>query len=407
MISRLVFPLYCLSLFLLPWAWFPPFPWLHHHAQWSDALFALTALLWGIDKFRTRRWPRWEPFYFSLGLYLAAALFSLLAASPNKTLGAMKLLGLVELCLLAVITSDLAVRPAAMRVISLTVLATTLLAAFAALLGLGLFYAGIPTELIGTYGDLEASRWYARVQAGTYQPNLLASFLIFAAAVIARGEAALPKWLRRATTVAMWGLMLLTFSRALLGFSVAALLRAAKTPMQRKLVVGCAVVCVAIIASLTMGNLSFDPSQPRAAHFNHTTASSRWQAMTTSWATLVAHPLTGCGVGQPPGRYRGGPFDAHCTPLNVAATMGLPALVAFASLFVLLWRKRGRAMDIALWSGMAGLALDALAQDIEDYRHLWVLIGLTAASLVAPTDASTQATDKLVEMDACSESPTR
>ena len=57
---------------------------------------------------------------------------------------------------------------------------------------------------------------------------------------------------------------------------------------------------------------------------------------------------------------------------------------------------------------MAGLALDALAQDIEDFRHLWVLIGLTAASGVARTDAAQTplATDTPFAPGACSESPT-
>jgi hypothetical protein len=53
------------------------------------------------------------------------------------------------------------------------------------------------------------------------------------------------------------------------------------------------------------------------------------------------------------------PLRAHLTPLNIAATMGAPALVAFALL--------------------AGLALDGLAQDIDHFRHVWVMIGLADA----------------------------
>lgn len=376
--SRLILLFYCLSLFLLPWAWFPPFPWLHEHAQWSDAVFAITALLWGIEKYRTRAWPRWEPFHLACGLYLAAATSSLIFASPNKQLGTWKLLGLAELCLLAVITSDVARWSGALRMMSLTLVATTLLTALAALVGLSLFYAGVATELVGTYGDLVASSWYARVQAGMYQPNLLASFLIFAAAVIARGEASLPSNWRRATKIVLWCLVLLTFSRAILAFALAAFLRAAKTSFQRRLVAAYAIVCVGIILALTVWNLSLDPSRPGTIHFDQATASSRWQAITTSLQTLITHPFFGSGLGVRPGAYRGGTFDAHCTPLNVAATMGMPALLAFAGIFFMLWRRRGQPMDMAIWSGMAGLALDAMAQDIEDFRHLWVLIGLTA-----------------------------
>jgi hypothetical protein len=81
-------------------------------------------------------------------------------------------------------------------------------------------------------------------------------------------------------------------------------------------------------------------------------------------------------LGTSPGQHRGAPFDSHLTPLNIAATLGLPALVAFSSLIALLWRRRSRPTDLAIWGGLAGLALDGLAQDIEDFRHLWVMIGL-------------------------------
>ena len=56
--------------------------------------------------------------------------------------------------------------------------------------------------------------------------------------------------------------------------------------------------------------------------------------------------------------------------------MGLPALAAFAALLVMLWRTRGHPIDVALWSGMAAMLMDGLTQDIEDFRHLWVMIGL-------------------------------
>jgi hypothetical protein len=74
----------------------------------------------------------------------------------------------------------------------------------------------------------------------------------------------------------------------------------------------------------------------------------------------------------------GVPCDAHFTPLNVAATLGLPALAAFLAIPVLLWRGRVRPADLATWGGLAGIGLDALAQDVEDFRHLWVLFGLAS-----------------------------
>ncbi len=58
--------------------------------------------------------------------------------------------------------------------------------------------------------------------------------------------------------------------------------------------------------------------------------------------------------------------------------VGLPALAALIVMLVLLWRSRRRPTDLALWSALAGTALDGLAQDIDHFRHVWVLLGLVA-----------------------------
>jgi len=68
------------------------------------------------------------------------------------------------------------------------------------------------------------------------------------------------------------------------------------------------------------------------------------------------------------------------TFVNIAATLGLPALVSFTSLLTMLWRRRARPTDLAIWGGMVGLLLDGLAQDVEDFRHVWVMIGLADAN---------------------------
>jgi len=245
-----------------------------------------------------------------------------------------------------------------------------------------LFYAGANTKLIGIYGELVPSAWYARVQAGFYNPNMLASYCIFAAAVVARGKDDLPPALRRIVRASLRVAVGLTFSRAIIGFALAAAIRLARNRNQRILVGIFAAACVCVIISLTLWKPTIDPLNPFGARFDTSATTSRGQAILTSLETLAANPLFGSGVGAHPGHYRGAPFDAHFTPLNIAATMGLPALVAFASLLAMLWRSRPRPTDIAIWSGFAGLALDALAADIEDFRHLWLLIGLAGAGSI-------------------------
>jgi hypothetical protein len=379
MMSHAVLWLYLTTLALLPWAWFPPFPWLHEHAQWSDAVFAATLVAWATERWRSGRWPRLGLAHVWLAVYFGAALCSYLLSREASPDGAWKLLGIAELCGLAVVTADLAARPGMLRLIARVVLASSLASAGAAIAGLWLFYAGVSTPLIGSYGDLVASPWYARAQGGLSHPNLLASFGIFAAAVISRPEAELPDKLRRLAHAALGVMVALTFSRGILAFGLAAVVRSART-RGRRLAAGLyAAACVVVIVSLSLWNLSLDPTRPLEARLDHSAASSRRQAIMSSLDTLAARPLLGCGPGVSPGQYRGLPFDAHLTPLNMAATLGLPALAAFSLMLVTLWRQRRRPTELALWGGLAGLALDALAQDIEDFRQLWILIGLAAA----------------------------
>jgi hypothetical protein len=374
---------YAFTLFLLPWSWFPPFPWLHAHAQWSDIAFAATFILWLLEKIRARKWPRPQPVHAAMALYLIAATLSLIFASPNRLLGAAKLLGIFELVALALVTSDLVSQPDVSRLATRAIICTSLLTALAAITGLALFYTGTMTRLIGSYGDLAPSSWYARVEAGTTNPNMLASFCIFASAVVARAGKDLSPRLRRLAQAALFITVLLTFSRAILAFMLAAAIRLAAGKKQR-VATGIAVIgYVALIAALTIWNVSVNPARPLETRIKTEEPTARLVAFTSSSRTLAAHPLFGSGVGRSPGLRNGQPFDAHMTLLNVAATMGLPALVAFVGIFATLWRKRTRPLDrarLAVWSGLAGLMLDGLAQDVEDFRHLWVMIGLAGTS---------------------------
>jgi hypothetical protein len=68
----------------------------------------------------------------------------------------------------------------------------------------------------------------------------------------------------------------------------------------------------------------------------------------------------------------------------VAATLGLPALAALVFLVVVLWRERRRPTSLAIWTGLLGLGIDGLGQDIEHFRHVWALIGLADAERRPP-----------------------
>lgn len=382
--SRAALLLYLASLALLPWSTFPPFPFLHVHAQWSDALFALAAAAWALDRWRSGVRVRLRLVHAGMALYLGGAVASQVAAGPPPAGENWKLLGMAELVALAVVTSDFATRPGVPASMARITAATALATAAAAVAGVALFLLGVPTPFAGSYGDLVPGA-YARAQAGLYHPNLLASFCVFASCVVARRDADLPPWLVRLTRAALGITVVLTFSRGILAFVLAALILGARGRLGRLLAATHAAVSVALVVGLTVCNVSIDPTRPWAARLDRS-PSVRRQALTSSLETLAAHPLLGTGPGTSPGRAHGTPVDAHLTPLNVAATLGLPGLAGFAAIPAVLWRRR-RPTDRATWAALAGMALDALAQDVEDFRHLWILFGLA--------DARSAATDRL------------
>jgi hypothetical protein len=189
----------------------------------------------------------------------------------------------------------------------------------------------------------------------------------------------LTRRLRLATQVSLGLMCAATFSRGLIGFLVAAALRrAASEPPRRRLVLSIAAGATGllIIAALTVGGLHLNPVKPSTISYVFPDPHHRREAFATSLSTLGHHPLLGIGPGAVPGYNSDGPRRAHFTPLNVAATLGLPALIALLTMLIMVWRERRRPTDIALWSAAAGIALDGLAQDIDHFRHVWVLIGL-------------------------------
>jgi hypothetical protein len=321
-------------------------------------------LAWAIWRLRTGF--RLRGVHAAMLAYVLAAAASMLAHHR----GGAKVLGIAELCALAVVTADLA--PALKKPIALTIAITTLAAVAAAIAGLLLHYAGIDTALVGTYGDLSPGA-YARVEAAFWHPNGFASWLVFASAVCAQPDA-LDRRLRRVVRIAFAVGVVLTFSRSILAYGLAVLIRCVRS---RGLVAAAAIVAAGIVVVLTFTHLSISPLHPLATH-TLAGESPRQQAIESSLRTVREHPLTGVGPDAHPAIVNQdgaiGPLDTHFTPLNIAATLGLPALAAFTAIIILLCRNRPR--DRALWSAMAGMALDALASDIEDFRHLWVLFGL-------------------------------
>ena len=375
--DRLARALYLATLALLPWAALVPFPWLHENARWTDVLFLLATIAWATALLREGWLPRVRAVHAGLALYLLWALVSLAAADPRPASGHAKLLGMAMLAALLVVTSDMMGRPGMPKAVGRTLAATSVLTAVAAVVGVVLSGFGLITPLVGTCGDLLPGP-LSRAQAGFPHPNLLASYCVFAFGATERADAGVsPAW-RRVVRGALAVTALLTVSRAILAFALAAAIRWATTPARRRFAAALAAVLVLAMVALTVVNVTFSPLRPWDVRVLPG-PSPRLEAATSSFATFLARPLVGTGPGTSPGRRGALPFDAHLTPLNVAATMGLPALLALAFAVFVLWRGRARPTDLATWGMLAGLGLDGLGQDVEDFRHVWVALGLADA----------------------------
>lgn len=381
------FAVYLLALALLPFRWLSPIGSLYEHADWSDILIGCAAALWLLERVRARTlllaYRSWQ---LPLALYLLLACASAAVAVPGRGGGFKTVLLMAELAVLAVITADFAAERARRALIARVILGSALVTVVLAVVGLALFYARVPSGLVGGYGDYIPSRLYTRVRAGFESAPLLASFCIFASGVAASPEAGLSRRGRIVSQVSLALLCVATFARGVIGFLLAAVLRHAATLTRRRgaiVAVTAGIVALAIIAFFAVGRLYVDPVKPSTISYV-LGVGPRHDAFVSSLKTLGHHLLLGIGPGALPGTNLGSPFRAHFTPLNVAATLGLPALIALLAMLVMLWRDRPRPTEIALWSAAAGICLDGLAQDIDHFRHVWVLIGLLGAQRARP-----------------------
>jgi hypothetical protein len=379
------FVCYLLALALVPFRWLSPLGSFYWHAQWTDILVGLTALLWLLERALARDITRvYRPWQVPLALYLVLASISAAVAVPGLGGSWKTVLLIAELAVLAVITADFASEAGRRRVIARVIVASALATVALGVIALVLFYMGaIPPDggLVWGYGDLVHSDLYTRVRAGFASAPLLASFCIFASGVAASRDADLGSRLRVPTQVSLGLLCLATISRAFIGFLFAVVIRRSATMHGRRRVIvpiAATALCVGILVALTVGSLHLNPADPSSVSYavpgSHNT---RRENFTSSLTTLGDHPVFGVGPGALPGlNLTGALWRPHFTPLNVAATVGIPALLALSAMFWLLWRTRRRPTDIALWSALAGMALDGLVGDIDHYRHLWVLVGL-------------------------------
>ena len=180
-------------------------------------------------------------------------------------------------------------------------------------------------------------------------------------------------------------MILFTFSRAVIGFGLALIIRAAHrrgTRRARAAAALAAALAVFSVVGLTVSRVYPDLSEPSATRVTVPFQESGMTGSTTSRRRSTRSssiPSSAPDRTRFPATSRVCHIRAHFTPLNVAATMGLPAFAALVGLIVALWRQRRRPTDVTIWSGLAGLGVDAIGQDVEHFRHVWIMLGLADA----------------------------
>ncbi len=232
---RLSAYLFLATLALLPWGGLLRLPSLHENAQWSDLVCAAAVAAW-LAALRRRAAPaaaaprarRRSP-STSAGRPSRSSL-----VSPRPVSGPAKLVGMGMLVALFVLTSELMEREGMAAAVGRTVAATSVLTALAAAAGVMLSLRGVATPLVGGCGDLLPAI-IPRAQAGFSTPEPARELLhLRLGRRRARGCRPLARPASACVQVALALTVVLTTSRAILGFALAVAIRHATTPARRR-----------------------------------------------------------------------------------------------------------------------------------------------------------------------------
>jgi hypothetical protein len=166
--GRADFALYLAAVALLPFKWLSPISALSERAGWADILFAAAFVAWVVTKSRDRAFvPPPRPWQVALIAFLGLTALSAAAAPSGTTAVWTNVVITAEMIALAFMTADFALDGGRRRAIVTVVFWSALVTAALAAAGLVLFYGGVDTSLLGSYGEqLVASTRDSRVDAG-------------------------------------------------------------------------------------------------------------------------------------------------------------------------------------------------------------------------------------------------
>jgi hypothetical protein len=380
-VNRLTRLAILVGLALLPWPRLTAIPGLTR-AQWADGAFlvAMVAALPALRRHRSRLDPRWA--VWALGAYLA---WSALSLAVTDDLGeGLRLLGVrvftaALFALFLHVIDDVDLQRWVARVVAANALVIGVAAAGAFLL----FRAGHPTAFIGSYGTLQPSSEYARIQVGTRNPNWLASYSLFSLAVVLAFRDRLPAWLWKAAAMGSVIALLATLSKTVVAAPIILVTLAVRGRRRGWVMALTVVAASAVLVAASTWQVRVDPHEPWRWSFGG--RPERADLILTSAKDIVRHPLFGSGLGDllqvdaasPPKR-------PHLTLLDIAGSSGVPALACLALFGAGCWIGRRRPANVVLWGGVAALMVDGLRQDVTNLRHVWIAAAMAVAVRADP-----------------------
>lgn len=305
-----------------------------------------------------------------------AAVSACLGGSMVKLLGHFELaaIGWMAACAL----------PHAARRLRQALVIAAALAALTALAGLAVFFSGNAgydafgrpdNPLLYLHGALVTDD-YPRAKGTLVTGAMLTSVVASGVALLWFERDLVPaRWSRRLIFLGCAVALVFAFSRSIATLAVvllaAGLCRRNRSTLARGAFL---VVAVAYAAALWVSlryHVVLDPLAPWTADVLGADGDrfGRWRLAV---AAIAESPLVGAG----PGSLVAAGWSAHNTWLNLWAVLGIVPLAAFAVLLLASIRSAVRSGAAGLASALIFALIESSYNDIEDMRHVWLLIGL-------------------------------
>jgi hypothetical protein len=341
--------------------------------QLSDIIFALAFVQFLWDRFEI------PPAFASVPIAVfaaGAAVSTLFGGSQVKLLGHFELaaLGWMAVC----------ASPDSSRWLRRALVIAAGLAALTAMAGLVVFFTGIAgydasgrpeNPLLYIHGALVSDN-YPRPRGSLVTGAMLTSVVATGSALLWFERALVPGvWLRRLIYAVCGVALFFAFSRTIV--TLAIVLGAAelwRRGRPRWAHGACVVAAAAYAAALWISlryEIVLNPLEPWAVDVLAADG-NRFGIWRNAVATLAENPIVGVG----PGMLVAKGLSAHNTWLNLWAVLGVVPLVAFAFLMLGSIRAVVGSRSLGVACALIFGLIESTYNDIEDMRHVWLLIGI-------------------------------